>query len=129
MIEITCDMCMDLMPLVQDGIASEDSRTAVLAHLENCGDCRAMFEGEIPQAPGKKNIVKELGNRLKIFGKGGSWGGYESLVQLPFHGVGQEDMDMMGADPRLIRIYCGLEGAENLIADLEQALEQALEGV
>ena len=62
-------------------------------------------------------------NRLKIFGKGGSWGSYESLVQMPFHGVGQEDMDMMGADPRLIRIYCGLEGADNLIADLEQALE------
>ena len=37
--------------------------------------------------------------------------------------VGQEDMDMMGADPRLIRIYCGLEGADNLIADLAQALE------
>ena len=68
MIEITCDMCMDLMPLVQDGIASADSRTAVLAHLEKCGDCRAMFEGEIPQAPVKKNIVKELGNRLKLFG-------------------------------------------------------------
>ena len=68
MIEITCDMCMDLMPLVQDGIASEDSRTAVLAHLETCGDCRTMFEGEIPQAPAKKNIVKELGNRLKLFG-------------------------------------------------------------
>ena len=40
-----------------------------------------------------------------------------------YTGVGQEDMDMMGADPILIRIYCGLEGADNLIADLEQALE------
>lgn len=40
-----------------------------------------------------------------------------------YTGVGQEDMDMMGADPRLIRIYCGLEGADHLIADLEQALE------
>ena len=62
-------------------------------------------------------------NRLQLFGRGGSWGGYESLVLLPFHGVGREDMDMMGADPRLIRIYCGLEGADHLIADLEQALE------
>ena len=68
MIEISCDMCMDLMPLVQDGIASEDSRTAVLAHLEKCGDCRILFEGEIPQAPAKKNIVRALGNRLRLFG-------------------------------------------------------------
>ena len=68
MIEISCDMCMDLMPLVQDGIASGDSRTAVLAHLEKCGDCRTLFEGEIPQVPAKKNIVRELGNRLRLFG-------------------------------------------------------------
>lgn len=27
--KITCDMCMDLMPLVKDGIASADSREAV----------------------------------------------------------------------------------------------------
>ena len=31
--KITCDMCIDLMPLVQDGVASEDSRNAVLQHL------------------------------------------------------------------------------------------------
>ena len=68
MTEISCDMCMDLMPLVQDGIASADSRAAVLAHLEHCGECRALFEGEIPQTTGKQNIVKELGNRLKLLG-------------------------------------------------------------
>ena len=28
--KISCDMCIDLMPLVQDGVASEDSRNAVL---------------------------------------------------------------------------------------------------
>ena len=27
--EINCNVCMDLIPLVQDGIASEDSRKAV----------------------------------------------------------------------------------------------------
>ena len=30
--EISCDVCMDLIPLVQDGIASEDSREAVEQH-------------------------------------------------------------------------------------------------
>lgn len=39
--EITCDICMDLMPLVKDGIASEDSRKAVEAHISHCESCRA----------------------------------------------------------------------------------------
>ena len=46
--KISCDMCIDLMPLVQDGVASEDSRNAVLQHLQECPDCRALYEGEIP---------------------------------------------------------------------------------
>ena len=31
-----CDLYMDLMPLVKDGAASEDSRAALEAHLKEC---------------------------------------------------------------------------------------------
>ena len=37
--KISCDMCMDLMPLVQDGVASADSIAAVKQHIENCPAC------------------------------------------------------------------------------------------
>lgn len=40
---ITCDMCIDLMSLVQDGVASDDSRSAVEAHTAQCPACQKLF--------------------------------------------------------------------------------------
>ncbi len=48
MMDLSCDMCMDLLPLVQDGIASEDSCQAVQQHLAHCPQCRAAFTGTLP---------------------------------------------------------------------------------
>ncbi len=65
-------------------------------------------------------------NRLKQFKIGCSWGGFESLVLGCHYRSKVEDLVAAGlqADCRtLIRIHCGLEGAENLIEDLRQALE------
>lgn len=45
--KLSCEMCMDLMPLVRDGVASEDSAKAVEAHLSECEVCRRIF-AEIP---------------------------------------------------------------------------------
>ncbi|MCG3125335.1 MAG: L-methionine gamma-lyase [Phycisphaerae bacterium] len=57
-------------------------------------------------------------NRLRLFGIGVSWGGYESLV------VGGS---LFGHDPQrpdwIIRLYVGLESTDDLLADLSQALE------
>ena len=57
-------------------------------------------------------------DRLRLFGRAVSWGGVESLV-IP---AGRPD----GTDPRrpfnLVRLSVGLEGAEALIDDLDQAL-------
>lgn len=35
-----CDLIRDLLPLCQDGIASEASKTAVREHLKECAECR-----------------------------------------------------------------------------------------
>lgn len=63
----------------------------------------------------------EVANRLQLFVKAVSWGGAESLV---ITGHKREPAD--GETPRipagLLRLSVGLEGAEALIADLEQAL-------
>lgn len=44
--EISCGLCMDLMPLVNDGVAGEDSRKAVEQHIKTCDSCRAFYGGE-----------------------------------------------------------------------------------
>lgn len=66
-----------------------------------------------------------LVDRLKVFEIGCSWGGFESLALCPLIGASGEDLAFFGLrekDRGLIRIHCGLEGADVLIRDLEQAL-------
>lgn len=68
------------------------------------------------------NKVIAFIDHLKLFGKGCSWGGFESLAILPLYKETDEYIDLIGQNKKLVRLYCGLEGSENLIADLEQAL-------
>ena len=65
--KITCDMCIDLMPLVQDGVASEDSRNAVLQHLQECPDCRALYEGEIPTPSKSNELLGKVQRKAQLF--------------------------------------------------------------
>ncbi|KQC00371.1 PLP-dependent aspartate aminotransferase family protein [Pedobacter sp. Hv1] len=51
-----------------------------------------------------------------------SWGGHESLVIPACAGISKADFDPQHKRHVLIRIYVGLENADYLIADLEQAL-------
>ena len=67
MIKITCDVCMDLMPLVQDNVASADSVSIVKHHLESCSECRAMFEGQIPAPSDSKQIIKKIQRKIHTF--------------------------------------------------------------
>lgn len=64
MSNISCDICMDLLPLVVDGVASEDSKNSVLAHVETCEMCRLYYEkNEKPQMNVAKvttNIKRQL---------------------------------------------------------------------
>ena len=39
-----CAMARDLMPLVIDNVASEESREFVEKHLAGCGECSAVYE-------------------------------------------------------------------------------------
>lgn len=64
---------------------------------------------------------------LKLFGIGYSWGGFESLAQLvepsalAVHGYWQDG----GTDRSVVRLHIGLESAQDIMADLDQALEAA----
>ena len=57
MYEISCEMCQDLMPLVQDGIANEDSRKAVEHHIQRCEKCRAAFQDiSVPEVSSERSL-------------------------------------------------------------------------
>jgi cystathionine gamma-synthase len=61
--------------------------------------------------------------RTKIFSLAESLGGVESLIEVPHAMTHQSVEDSAAAvPPDLIRLSCGIEAAEDLVADLEQAL-------
>ncbi|NMB34422.1 MAG: zf-HC2 domain-containing protein [Clostridium sp.] len=47
MTDITCNTCMDLIPLVKDSIASDDSRLLVKEHINGCKDCALVWNEEV----------------------------------------------------------------------------------
>lgn len=55
-VRITCGICEDLIPLVEDGIAHGDSREVVYSHIAVCAECREKY----PELSGKEaDIPKE----------------------------------------------------------------------
>ena len=69
--KIPCAVCRDLMPLVQDGVASPESEALVKAHLAACPACRALRKGtdapavpELP-APDDGKILQKLRRRYR----------------------------------------------------------------
>lgn len=80
----------------------------------------------IPEGTDEQAV--KLVDNLRLFGKGCSWGGFESLALAPLMTATDKDLAKLGLPPegrRLIRIHCGLEGADNLIEDMEQAFQKA----
>jgi len=65
-------------------------------------------------------------DRLKLFAIAPSLGGVESLATMPVttthHGLSPEERERRGISDTMLRLSVGLENAEDLIADLEQAL-------
>ena len=64
-----------------------------------------------------RDKIMEFCNRLKLFGRGISWGGFESLV-VAVHVQTIEQTEPVW----LVRFYCGLEDSADLIADISNAL-------
>ena len=64
--EISCDLCMDLIPLVKDGVASEDSVAAVKNHIASCEACRILLNGEAPPPVDAVRSFEKFHRRLQI---------------------------------------------------------------
>lgn len=67
---------------------------------------------------------KAFANHLKLFHKGVSWGGFESLACMPIFKCSEEEAAARDSNRNLIRIYCGLENTQDLLQDIENALNQ-----
>ncbi len=58
--EISCEVCRDLIPLVKDGVASEDSEAAVKKHTQTCPECAKLFDGKLVPAIAPSESPKAL---------------------------------------------------------------------
>ncbi len=95
------------------------------------------FLNEIPEAtdvrwPGFSGMVsfrhphaEEIVARTRLFTLAESLGGVESLIEVPQAMTHQSvEGSAAAVPPDLIRLSCGIEDPEDLVADLRQALEQ-----
>ncbi|MCB1764464.1 MAG: aminotransferase class I/II-fold pyridoxal phosphate-dependent enzyme [Candidatus Competibacteraceae bacterium] len=78
------------------------------------------------EVAGSGEDATRVADRLQLFALAPSLGGAESLVTQPctttHHGLTPEERARRGISDAMLRLSVGLEDAEDLIADLEQAL-------
>ena len=70
-----------------------------------------------------KNAVAAMLDVLKLHAMGASWGGYESLI-IPINPSSSRSASRWDHAGPSLRIHCGLEDADDLIADLEKGFER-----
>jgi cystathionine gamma-lyase len=98
------------------------------SHPQHDLACRQMsgFGGMISIDLGDPDKARRVAERTKIFALAESLGGVESLIGHPASmthaSVPVAMRQAMGLTDSLIRLSCGIEDAEDLMADLEQAL-------
>jgi len=76
--------------------------------------------------PLRQEQLSTLFKSLQLFGIGLSWGGFESLA-LPVDGLCRQHRHQVQPG-QLLRIHAGLENADDLSADMRQALDAAWRG-
>ncbi|MBE0601161.1 MAG: zf-HC2 domain-containing protein [Firmicutes bacterium] len=54
-----CNVARDLMPLMLDGAASEESQALLNEHLDECADCKAYYAGMQAALPMARNTGKQ----------------------------------------------------------------------
>lgn len=93
--------------------------------------CRQMlgFGGMISIETGSRERAARMLRRVRIFALAESLGGVESLISQPAEmthaSVEPERRAALGITPGLVRLSCGVEECDDLIADLAFALEPA----
>lgn len=110
------------------GLASHPQRTIALKqHRKGMGGGMLSF-----RIKGGAAAAERFCQSTNIFTLAESLGGVESLVEVPSSmthaGIPKEERENAGVWDDLVRISCGVEDAEDLKADVLQALEKAVIG-
>ena len=88
------------------------------------------FSGMISIEMGSMERAKTFAQGVKLFALAESLGGVESLIGHPammtHASVPRDRRARMGLSDGLVRLSCGVEDCDDLIADLEQALERVV---
>ena len=64
---ISCDVCLDLIPLVKDGVASIDSVNLVEEHIKSCEKCKNYYTHQPEYTVNDKKIIKSIKKSVYIF--------------------------------------------------------------
>ena len=103
------------------GLASHPEHKLAKKQMRGFGSMMA-FDMKGGMAPARKFC-----DRVKLFLLAVSLGGAESLVVLPaytsHYNMTAKELEQAGVAPGCVRVSMGIEDAEDLIADLKQALE------
>jgi cystathionine beta-lyase/cystathionine gamma-synthase len=70
---------------------------------------------------GNIETVEKFSESLQHILMAVSWGGHESLIIPGCASIKRDQFDPVHESHRMFRLYCGLEDADYIIADLEQA--------
>jgi methionine-gamma-lyase len=85
------------------------------------------FGGMVTFTLGEKARAFRFWDRLKLVARAASLGGVESLASLPIlfshTGYSPDELAAAGVDEGMVRLSVGLEDADDVIADLKQALD------
>jgi len=100
---------------------AKDFKQFGLAHQQMQG-CGGLFSFTLKDSSIEK--IETFCNMLQHILMAVSWGGHESLVIPTIATIVKEDYDLNNERHQLIRMYVGLEDADYLIKDLEQALSR-----
>ena len=74
--DLPCEACRDLIPLVQDGAASDASVQLVAQHIAHCRDCRAFWQAGAPAAaPDDGKVLSRILRRLLLVLCAALWAG------------------------------------------------------
>ena len=108
--------------VIYPGISSHPQYNLALEQMKGSGGIISFF------IKGGYNNAKKFLEALNVFALAESLGGVESLIEHPASmthaSISQEGREKIGITDNLIRVSVGIENIEDLLEDLEQALER-----
>lgn len=113
----------DVARVYYPGLETHPDHAAAKAQFDGFGGMVAM------EMAGGGRVASRVVENTRLFVQAPSLGGIESLISRPAAtshlGLTPEQLMVSGIDEGLIRLSVGIEDADDLIADLEQAIESA----